>query len=1072
MCEELYDYQVSRGRHFHLEQPVGSEALKQSELNRTVNGTLRTVFDMCEVGALKVPGRTEHMKKRTVIHTTSRTFHESLDARFCRKNHDHIPIQGKIKYMGKWISLSEVAAHYTLGFAWNVVKLLECQKLEKEWPLELDELCVGVDGLEKGDSILAALEVVKRRRINWDVKAGTASKSSSAEEQIHKRPRIARLKEIFKDVDALLPRVGTIVLPPGSDVMQKISVFCDHMKTRHVEACRGTDRYRVPKSGTDVSSLPLRQTLILNRETGEVEQVGGCERWQRLAKRQQIRKGKPARISITVFGEDVGGPGNSEESEMPVPKVTESRTRQDKRSVEDEGLGERPSKQAREEVDGFDVPVQGFPPRITPRHGPCFLELNESEKKWLKQTHHRMGHPDPKRFGVFLRDTGAEEHLVKGALDMQCDTCLESQKGFQASRPAAIHDHVDFNQVLGVDVCVWTSQKGERFVFVHCVDEGTHFQQARPCKEDAESQISALEDMWISWAGAPTILYTDPAKEYCSYTWLTWLQKFDICPKMTATDSHWQLGRAESHGAALKAMLTRMDVESPIVDARSFKEALVQAVTATAKNTLSRVKGFSPEQAVLGRASRLPASILSDEHAGSHSLAEAQDSEGDVFRQHLEVRQRARKAFVETDNTGSLRRALLRRVRPLRDGYEIGDWVLYWKRTGGNLRRERGRWYGPARVVLCEGHKVLWLAHAHRLIRASPEQVRPASLREWKAIPQTEIQAPSQGWLSRVGQGEFLDLGDYEDPANLPDDSPQRMISEGIMSQPEPERETIEGDASPRKMSLVSERDLETNENERCHIGDDFPYSPEQDGVDVPVPEEDEDDLLFGDVFDFDSGIEKHVWEVDVSPPVCEKTLISECKQIGEDQIIADQVVLMAADMRKKRVEVKLKELNTEDQHRFAVAKHKECGAWLSHKTVTKVAKGQIPEHAIMRCRWLLVWKSPSGNEEPGDLNAEGKRAKARIVVIGYEDPDIGEIPQDAPTLTKDGRGAVLQMVSSCGWSLISFDISTAFLHGKGDGRVLGLHPTPEIREMLQMGEDDQCKLEGGAYGRVDAPFL
>ena len=85
------------------------------------------------------------------------------------------------------------------------MKLLECQKLEKKWPLELDELCVGVDGLEKGDSILAALEVVKWRRINWDVKAGTTSKSSSAEEQIHKLPRIARLKEIFKDVDALLP---------------------------------------------------------------------------------------------------------------------------------------------------------------------------------------------------------------------------------------------------------------------------------------------------------------------------------------------------------------------------------------------------------------------------------------------------------------------------------------------------------------------------------------------------------------------------------------------------------------------------------------------------------------------------------------------------------------------------------------------------------------------------------------------------------------------------------------------------------------------------------------------------
>ena len=45
-------------------------------------------------------------------------------------------------------------------------------------------------------------------------------------------------------------------------------------------------------------------------------------------------------------------------------------------------------------------------------------------------------------------------------------------------------------------------------------------------------------------------------------------------------------------------------------------------------------------------------------------------------------------------------------------------------------------------------------------------------------------------------------------------------------------------------------------------------------------------------------------------------------------------------------------------------------------------------------------------------------------------------------------------------------------MHGRGDGRNLGLHPTPEIQEALEMGPSDQCALNGGAYGRVDAPFL
>lgn len=125
-----------------------------------------------------------------------------------------------------------------------------------------------------------------------------------------------------------------------------------------------------------------------------------------------------------------------------------------------------------------------------------------------------------------------------------------------------------------------------------------------------------------------------------------------------------------------------------------------------------------------------------------------------------------------------------------------------------------------------------------------------------------------------------------------------------------------------------------------------------------------------------------------------------------------------------------------------------------------------------MRCRWLLTWKGANGDEPPGELALNGKKAKARLVVIGFEDPDLSTISNDSPALTKDGRQVVLQQVSSHQWPLISFDISTAFLHGKGDGRNLGIHPPPDIREALGMSSSDQCALNGGAYGRIDAPYL
>ena len=61
----------------------------------------------------------------------------------------------------------------------------------------------------------------------------------------------------------------------------------------------------------------------------------------------------------------------------------------------------------------------------------------------------------------------------------------------------------------------------------------------------------------------------------------------------------------------------------------------------------------------------------------------------------------------------------------------------------------------------------------------------------------------------------------------------------------------------------------------------------------------------------------------------------------------------------------------------------------------------------------------------------------------------------------------LLQTVSTRKWKLINFDVSTAFLKGEGDGRRLGLEAPPEMAQALQMKGDDQCLLQGGAYGRV-----
>ena len=175
--------------------------------------------------------------------------------------------------------------------------------------------------------------------------------------------------------------------------------------------------------------------------------------------------------------------------------------------------------------------------------------------------------------------------------------------------------------------------------------------------------------------------------------------------------------------------------------------------------------------------------------------------------------------------------------------------------------------------------------------------------------------------------------------------------------------------------------------------------------------------------------------------------------------------MLLATESRKQKVEVQWNTLSSADQEKFQCAKEKEIKAWVSHGTVCRLARGTLRDDQVMRCRWIFTWKSPApGSTEP--------RAKARLVIRGFEDPDLATIAADAPTLSKDGKQLLLQQVSSRGWRLINFDISTAFLKGAGDGRKLGIHAPKELQRAIGLQEGEQCGLIGGAYGRADAPIL
>lgn len=164
------------------------------------------------------------------------------------------------------------------------------------------------------------------------------------------------------------------------------------------------------------------------------------------------------------------------------------------------------------------------------------------------------------------------------------------------------------------------------------------------------------------------------AGEYISDEWAATLQGEGIRVSMTAAEA-------------------RMEKDRAIDTLEEFSHCLRHAFSA--KNSLSRVNGFTPEQCLLGKSRKLPGSLTADSDASSHSLAESSLPERVRFKENLSRREHAWKAFVQAGNDSFFRRALLRQSRPGKVEYEAGDWVLYWRKTKGGSRIERAGGMGP-----------------------------------------------------------------------------------------------------------------------------------------------------------------------------------------------------------------------------------------------------------------------------------------------------------------------------------------------------------------------------------------
>ena len=171
----------------------------------------------------------------------------------------------------------------------------------------------------------------------------------------------------------------------------------------------------------------------------------------------------------------------------------------------------------------------------------------------------------------------------------------------------------------------------------------------------------------------------------------------------------------------------------------------------------------------------------------------------------------------------------------------------------------------------------------------------------------------------------------------------------------------------------------------------------------------------------------------------------------------------LSAQLRRKGVEVSERNMTEEEREQMKVAKGTEVKKFLAADALKALPPHLQPSREVaMKMRWVLTWK----REESGE-----RKAKARCVVLGYQDPFYAERQTMAPTMSRSTRQILLVVAASHGMRVAKGDVSGAFLQGRSYQHDAYVIPTDEICDGLGIPSGSITKLKKACHGLVDAPL-
>ena len=183
----------------------------------------------------------------------------------------------------------------------------------------------------------------------------------------------------------------------------------------------------------------------------------------------------------------------------------------------------------------------------------------------------------------------------------------------------------------------------------------------------------------------------------------------------------------------------------------------------------------------------------------------------------------------------------------------------------------------------------------------------------------------------------------------------------------------------------------------------------------------------------------------------------------GWESMLQDMQGYFTGALKKRAVEISERRLTAAEKEEFDAARTKEIRNFLAAQAFEALPSHLRPDKSqAIGMRWVLTWKP---------LDDGGRKAKARAVLLGYQDPGYAHRSTTAPVMTRQTRQLFLQAAANRQWVIEKGDITGAFLQGREYAEELFCIPCPEICKAMGLESGAVAKLKKACYGLVDAPL-